>query len=93
MPIDRSDIRRALLQKGFREESGDHHFYTLWVANKKTPVFTKLSHGTKYKTYGDDLLAKVCRQLSLTKKQFLEYVECTLSESDLIEILSRNNRI
>jgi len=93
MPVDRDDIRKQLLAKGFRESSGDHQFYTLWVGGKKTQISTKLSHGSKYKTYDDSLLGLVCRQLAISKKDLLAFIECKLSGEMYVEILKKNDVI
>jgi hypothetical protein len=68
MQIDREVIRAALEKKGFKPKSNDHDFYHLQdEAGKKTGVFTKLSHGTSYKSYGDDPINEVYHQLRLVK--------------------------
>jgi hypothetical protein len=93
MPFEREAIREALKKKGFREESGDHFFYTFWNKGKRTAIFTKLSHGTKYRTYGDFLIGAVCRSLNLTKKEFGELVSCTLTEAGYVGILEQRGKI
>jgi hypothetical protein len=47
MPRPARDIASALQQKGFRKKENDHTFFHLWVDDKKTAVFTKLSHGER----------------------------------------------
>ena len=93
MTFERDEIRRQLLRKGFRESTGDHHFYTLWVNGKKTHISTKLSHGTKYKVYDDSLIALVCRQLYLSKKELSELIECKLSGAEYVALLLRHGKL
>lgn len=65
--IPRSNLERALAQKGFLpEDSGrDHRFWWFYYRNQKTHIYTKISRGSSYKDYGDDLLHKVKQQLRL----------------------------
>jgi len=69
--IDRDTIEANLQRKGFQQEQGDHRFYNLIFQGKKTSIRTKISIGTKYKVYGDPLLAEIKKQLRLPKKQEL----------------------
>lgn len=80
MSRSRSAVEAALLKKGFEKEEGDHsYFYYLDTAGKRTAVFTKTSHGTKYRELGDPLLAAMAGQCRLSKQQFFQLVDCTLS--------------
>lgn len=82
MTRERSDIDSALQRKGFEKIEGDHWFYIYWnLSGKKTMKKTKISRGTSHKTVGDILLGKMARQIGLSKMQFLELVDCTLSRS------------
>ncbi len=94
MPLDREDLRSALTRKGFVEDDRDHEYYFFHRMGKKTSVFTKISRGSgKYKVYGDDLVLSVARQLSLTKKELMSFVECTLKEEPYAELLLERGRI
>jgi hypothetical protein len=82
MPLDRADIETALLKKGFRKDTGDHHYYIYWnKAGKKTIRKTKMSHGSGHKTVGDPLVAAMARQVGVPKKSFVQLVECTLDQA------------
>ena len=85
--IERELIRTALIRKGFKEKSNDHKFYFFYFKDKKQPIFTKLSHGTKYKTYSNELLSKISKQLRLTKKELLKLIDCDICEADYIKLL------
>lgn len=39
-----------------------------------------MSMGTKHKTVGDPLLNQMARQVGITKKQFLDLIDCTLDQ-------------
>lgn len=54
---------------------------------------TKTSFGSKYKTLGPPLVSQMARQCKLTKPQFQELVECTLSHEKYEEILEKAGHI
>lgn len=89
MPIEREKIRQALIRKGFIEVSKnrDHDFFYLLVDGKKSNIFTKLSRGSSYKDYSDSLVNDVYKQIRLTKKQFLDYIECKLELQGYLQFL------
>ena len=81
MQIARKDVLQNLQRKGFvRTERTDHTFLT--YHNKlgiKTRVFTFVSRGTSHKSIQDPLIAKMARQCKLTKSDFLDLVDCSMS--------------
>ncbi len=82
MTREREAIDKALQQKGFQKETGDHQHYIYWNrSGKKTMKRTKMSHGSSHKTIGDSLLSQMARQIGLTKKSFLELIDCTLDQN------------
>jgi hypothetical protein len=89
---NRSLIRSSLLKKGFVEftKGRDHDFYFLYINNKKTQIFTKLSRGSKYKTYNRALLDLVKKQLKLNFKQLLDFIDCPIQFQDYLVILTKN---
>ncbi len=81
----RKDVESGLLAKGFQQADSHHHYFIYHdLAGKKTPVKTKTSHAGK--DLDDNLLALMARQIRLTKKQFLDLVDCPLTRDayDLI---------
>ena len=86
--IERDAIESALTKKGYEfEPGGNHRYYRLFVAGKKTQFTTKVSMGTKYKTLGEPLVALMAGQMALTAKQLHQFVECTMSGGDYVEVL------
>lgn len=82
MTRPRKTIEAALVKKGFEKEDGDHHFFCLVDSEgKRTSVFTKTSHSPKHKDIGDPLLGQMAVQVRLSKKEFLQLVDCSLSEA------------
>jgi hypothetical protein len=79
------EIASALTAKGFRPKENDHTYFTLYIHGRKTPVWTKISHGVT--EYGDVLLAKMSRQLHLVRREFDRFVDCTKTEQEYIKHL------
>jgi hypothetical protein len=83
MPIDRADIEAALEKKGFVLADGDHNFFTYYSKDgQKTSVWTKTSHGSKYKTLGDSLVSAMAQQCRLTTPEFKKFVACPLTRDE-----------
>src|SRR4051794_18209364 len=85
MPRPARDVMAGLERKGFAKKENDHTFFHLWVDDKKTRVYTKVSHGEK--EIPDNLLGAMARQLNLNKKQFLELVDCPLTREAYVASL------
>lgn len=88
------DTISGITKKGFYEaenKSEDHKWFEFWHDGKLTRIKTKFSHGDN--EIGDSLIALIARQLSLTKKQFLNFVECTLSLNEYVNILKEKKII
>jgi hypothetical protein len=85
MPRSARAVAAGLREKGFRDRENDHTFFHLYVDDKKTIVSTKISHGEK--EIGDTLLALMARQVKLSRKQFLDLVDCPLTLAQYIELL------
>ena len=75
-------VHSALSKKGFRvEKDGDHiRYYHLDSLGEETGINTKISHGALGATISKKLLSLMSRQLHLTKKQFLDLIDCTFDE-------------
>lgn len=92
MGLARDDVERALLAKGFEEDAqrrgADHRYFRLYVAGRRTPIWTKTSHGSaKYKELGHDLVKRMSGQMKLTKKHFEAFVECSVDGPAYLELL------
>jgi len=80
------NIDAALRSKGFRRDStGDHVYYFFG----ETHVKTKMSHGMMGSTVCAGLISSMARQLRLTKKQFLDLIDCPLDEGGYRAILRK----
>ena len=76
----KGDIESALSRKGFARVENDHSWFVYFTTDqKKSRLKTKTSHGSRSTSIGDSLLGMMARQCALTKSEFLELVDCTMS--------------
>ena len=77
-------IRSNLIKKGFSEVRDKDHIYLHYmVDNKKSRIFTKISHSAS--EIGDPLIALMARQTKLSKDSFKDFAECRLSGEEYFE--------
>lgn len=91
MPRKAKDVSGTLLRKGFRQHQGDHAFFRLYVDGKKTRIGTKISHGEK--EIHDALLGQMARDAKLVKSEFLELVDCPMSEQHYVALLRERGHV
>jgi predicted RNA binding protein YcfA (HicA-like mRNA interferase family) len=91
MPRKARDVIAGLQNKGFRRRDAKDIYLHLFVAGRKTAIWTKVSHGEK--EIHDGLIATMSRQLRLNKRQFGELVECPLSEEQYLDLLRGQNHL
>ncbi len=74
-----------LLSKlGMEKDQTDHRVYR-FVYEGRLVARTFVSTGsTKYKTLGDDLIAKMAKQLHVTSPFFVGIVKCSNSREDYV---------
>jgi hypothetical protein len=75
------DVSAALLKKGFQLREGDHQYFVYHRSSdaKKTPIFTKISHGER--EIGDFLLGHMAKQCKVTRADFLDLVDCPMDRA------------
>ncbi len=95
MPVRTArEVISSLISKGFEKSNNDHKKFILYINNKKTNIWTKVSHGKKSNDLGSFILSSIKKQIKLdTTSQLLELVDCTMSGSDYLEILKQNQKI
>lgn len=85
MTRDKSEVEAALQRKGFKStHPGSDHNWFVYVSlegKKAIRARTKTSHGRGF-DLDDYLLGQMARQVSLSKKQFIELIDCPLSRED-----------
>lgn len=84
-------VKQSLAKKGFEEESSDHYYFVLCENGKKTRVYTKTSRNNQ--DIDDPLISLMSQQLHLTKRQFMDLINCPLSKEEYIKILKNKNII
>lgn len=96
MPRDKSEVEASLLKKGFKptHPGSDHNWFVYADAAGKKAIGarTKTSHGRGF-DLDDYLLGQMARQVGLTKKQFLELVDCPLSREAYEKLLKAAGKL
>jgi hypothetical protein len=90
LQFDRDDIESSLVFKGFVKEYSHHRYFYHEVDGRRTGVSTHTSHGSQYKTYGDNLLKQMRRQLRLeTTRQLSDLIKCPMTGEDYKDFLRK----
>lgn len=95
MPRDKSEVETGLARKGFMptKPGADHNYFVyLSLAGTKARASTKTSHGRSF-DIDDSLLAQMAKQCGLTKKQFLDLLDCPLSREEYEQILVQAGKL
>ncbi|MDO8840906.1 MAG: hypothetical protein Q7J09_00010 [Methanocalculus sp.] len=82
-------IAAHLKKKGFALEMSKHIKLTFQHNGCDTQIRTWVSHGKK--EIGDRLLGIMAEQLYLSKQQFMELIDCTIDEAELILIYNEKD--
>ena len=94
MNLERELVQQNLPKKGFNEvRNRDHVFFLFYHEGKKTHIRTHVSHGSKYKVLGSDLVSKMAKQCKLTASDFRALAECTLSHAGYVAKLTAAGEI
>jgi predicted RNA binding protein YcfA (HicA-like mRNA interferase family) len=91
MPRKAQTVIENLQRKGFRKRQGGDKYFHLYVDGKKTAVFTFISHGER--EIHDGLLAQMAKQTRLVKKEFLDLVDCPMTDARYLEILRERGHV
>ncbi len=81
----------ALCKKGFRRELDGKHIRYFFKGNPN--IRTMISHGMANTALSADMISKMAKQLKLTTKQFLAFIDCTLSEEGYREVLEKQGLV
>jgi predicted RNA binding protein YcfA (HicA-like mRNA interferase family) len=83
------EYRSALLKKGFKQERATgHDIFCLYVGEKKTQIFTMLSHGSS-EDINNPLLNKMKKQLRLSNQEIERFIECPMNHDEFLSTLRR----
>jgi hypothetical protein len=81
--LELEDVERALLRKlGASEERGQHHVFFFYRDGASNYEVAKLSHSW-HRRLNDTQVGMLARKLFLQKREFEDFVECTLSADDM----------
>ena len=83
------DIDAALRKKGFRCETDGKHIWYYFTGIPQTGIKVMMSHGMMGKTIGAGLIGDMAIQLHLSKKQFLDLIDCHLDAAGYRAIIER----
>ena len=93
-PLNSKETYKSFCKKGFRDainKSKDHTRVEFWHDGKLTRSRTKFSHNGQ--ELNDYLIREMSKQIYLTKKEFVPFAKCTLSEKEYIEVLKKHSII
>jgi len=79
MPRAKRIVEQGLLNKGFQLSNSHHRFFVYYTqSGSKTAVRTRTSQGGT--ELDDYLLGQMAKQCKLSKSDFLQLVDCPLSQ-------------
>lgn len=83
------DLSSGLCKKGFfRNVTGKHiQFFLENNDAHESGIVTMMSHGMLGKTISANVISQMAKQCQLSKNQFIELVDCRLSEKEYRVIL------
>ncbi|MCD4707018.1 MAG: hypothetical protein K8S62_04690 [Candidatus Sabulitectum sp.] len=88
MPKSKLVVEKALRKKGFWEDSGDHHRFSYrTLSGEISRIRTHTSHSKSKKDISDKLIGQMAKQLKLSRAEFIDLVNCPLSQEDYENIL------
>jgi predicted RNA binding protein YcfA (HicA-like mRNA interferase family) len=83
-------VSASLLKKGFTREEKHHHYYEFWYDGKLVAK-TYSSHSNE--DIDDYLLSAMRKQCNMNKDFFIEFIKCTKSREEYIQLLIDQNII
>jgi hypothetical protein len=78
--LESSKALKSLKKKGF-EEKNTHHKILEYSLDGKFILHTRISHGANH-DLSNYHVAQMAKQCKLSKKEFVDLVQCPLSKSD-----------
>jgi hypothetical protein len=91
--LDAKKTYKNLKSKGFEDapNRSDDHKYLEFYQNDVLILYTKISHGEK--DLGDFLIKQMSFQCKLSKTEFMDLVNCPLSQKEFTNILQEKGLI
>lgn len=93
MPRKHRDVRSGLEAKGFVVDDQRRHIVLVYedLQGRTTTARTLISHGAGGNEIHDSLLRKMARQVGLTRKDFLQLIDCPMSREDFDSVISQRD--
>ena len=90
--LKRRVVKANLCKKGFvvdKVSKSVDHIYLRYVTpdNKKTTIFTKISHGKDGQELSKQLEGEMAKQIYLSKVDFVKFAECSMSKETYFEMI------
>jgi hypothetical protein len=84
LPRKVRQVVSGLTAKGFFEDREGHHVFLIYetLSGHKTEIRTRISHQSGGGDISDNLLAKMARQVRLSRRDFEQLVDCPLSREE-----------
>jgi len=77
----------ALISKGFERVEARHHtMFWLVVVGTRRGIRTRISHGQR--RVDDWLLSEIARELHLSKRELLRFIECEITEQEYVRLMT-----
>lgn len=88
MPLERRELERTLRELGFVLSERDHEVFELYV-NRRRIIYVQMSRGWAYRTLGEPILAKIAREMRVTRAFLYELVRGTKTKEDYLDELRK----
>ncbi len=76
-------LSNVLINKGFERVEAKHHtMFWLVVGGTRRGIRTRISHGQR--KVDDWLLSEIARELHLSKRELLRFIDCEISGQDYV---------
>jgi hypothetical protein len=88
MPREKRTVESSLQKKGFVLKKRDHNFFIYWtISGLKSNILTKTSHAKQPKDISDNLLSRMAKQCYISRPDFLNLVDCSLTREAYEKLL------
>jgi hypothetical protein len=92
MPRAKRLVEAGLLAKGFKQANTHHRYFVYYtLAGAKTAVRTRTSQG--HGEIDEYLLSQMSKQCKVTKPDFLQLVDCPLTQVMYEALLQQNGHL
>lgn len=88
--MKRRRIRSALIGKGFEKNEGSSHETYFMRVDGKVAVTTMISRGSSHREISKKLLSKMAKQLHMSNRQFLDYIDCAYTYEEYYNFIKEN---